>query len=77
MDIAIIEPIGISETEIRRLLAGHAVRFFDSRGWSDERLLEQVVNTSIIALTNRPISAHRKLKEMYFRSKHTGHYTYA
>lgn len=57
MRIAIIEPIGISSEEIRSELSDYEVIECDSRNWSDEQLIEQIKDTDIIALSNRPLSA--------------------
>ncbi len=57
MRICVIEPIGIPIDEIRAGLPGHDVVEFDSRGWSDEQLIEAAAGADILAVTYRPISS--------------------
>ncbi len=56
MRICIIEPIGIPTEVVRAGLPGHDVVYFDSRGWSDERLIAECAGADILTLTNRPVS---------------------
>ena len=62
MNIKIIEPIGQSETAIRSRLrdllekGGHRLFIFDTRGWSDAELIQNVSDADILLLSNRPLS---------------------
>ena len=62
MNIKIIEPIGQSETAIRSRLrdllekGNHRLFIFDTRGWSDAELIQNVSDADILLLSNRPLS---------------------
>lgn len=56
--IAVIEPTGISISAYQKALPQCEIIELDSRGWSDERLIEAVNDCTILALSNRPLSAH-------------------
>ena len=57
MNIAVIEPIGLADDQIRAGLPGQELRIFDSRSWNDEELISRCQGAQILALTNRPLSA--------------------
>lgn len=57
MRVCVIEPIGIPSAEIEAGLPGHEVVSFDSRGWSDDRLLSACAGADVIAVTYRELSA--------------------
>lgn len=57
MKIYQIEPIGISPEEIKSTLLEHDITSINSRGWSDDELINQTKDADILMLTNRPISA--------------------
>lgn len=54
--IAIIEPIGLDEKEIKARLHPHEVSYFDSRTMDDSTLVEHLKEVNAILLTNRPLS---------------------
>jgi phosphoglycerate dehydrogenase-like enzyme len=62
MNIHIIEPIGLSETEIRSRLndlvekVGHRLLMRDTRGLSDAELLPIVRDSDVLLLSYRPLS---------------------
>jgi hypothetical protein len=61
MNIKIIEPIGQSETVIRSRLrdliekGGHRLCICDTRGLTDEDLIQKVSDADILLLSNRPL----------------------
>jgi phosphoglycerate dehydrogenase-like enzyme len=57
MKICIVEPIGIPIEEIRSGLPGHAVVEFDSRGWSDAKLIDAARGAEVLGVSYRRISA--------------------
>lgn len=57
MKIAVVEPIGIPLDEIKRGLPDQDVVAFDSRGWSDHKLIAAAQDAEVLTLTDRPISA--------------------
>jgi phosphoglycerate dehydrogenase-like enzyme len=62
MNVKIIEPIGQSETAIRSRLrdliekGGHSLYICDTRGLTDEDLIQKVSEADILLLSNRPLS---------------------
>jgi phosphoglycerate dehydrogenase-like enzyme len=56
--IAVIEPTGIDISAYYEALPQCEIIEFDSRTWSDEKLIEAVKECNILALSNRPLSAH-------------------
>jgi phosphoglycerate dehydrogenase-like enzyme len=57
MKICIVEPIGIPIEEIRSGLPGHAVVEFDSREWSDAKLIDAARGAEVLGVSYRRISA--------------------
>jgi D-3-phosphoglycerate dehydrogenase len=57
MKISYIEDTGIPMDEVRAALQGHEIVDFDTRSWTDEKLISELATADILALTNRPISA--------------------
>ena len=55
--IAVIEPTGIDISEYYQALPQCDILEIDSRGWSDDKLIDAIKDTDIIALSNRPLSA--------------------
>jgi D-3-phosphoglycerate dehydrogenase len=57
MKIYFLEPIGVSIEQSRVTLSKHEIIELDTRGWSDEQLIQATHDADILVLTNRQISA--------------------
>jgi phosphoglycerate dehydrogenase-like enzyme len=55
--IAVIEPTGINISAYHQALPQCDIIEIDSRGWSDEELIAAIKDCTILALSNRPLSA--------------------
>lgn len=61
MNIVLIEPIGITSTNIAKIKAdfkagGHELVSYDTRPENDEKVIKRAVNADVIILSNLPIS---------------------
>lgn len=57
MKIYFIEDIGVNIADYQRSFINHQIVDINTRGFSDEKLIEVVADADILCLTNRPLSS--------------------